>query len=102
MLRRTFCNRRVLIFVDNDAARFCLIKGLSRSSTMSSLIEAFDSLDGNDNDPMLYWIERVASFSNIADGPSKILAQVSFVVGRLFCFEPGPGLQQALFLTVAL
>eukprot|EP00439_Symbiodinium_sp_Y106_P066632 s2715_g10.t2 len=69
MLRRTFCNRRVLIFVDNDAARFCLIKGLSRSSTMSSLIEAFDSLDGND--PMLYWIERVASFSNIADGPSR-------------------------------
>ena len=69
MLRRTFCNRRVLIFVDNDAARFCLIRGLSRSSTMSSLVEAFDSLDGND--PMLYWIERVASFSNIADGPSR-------------------------------
>ena len=69
MLRKTFCNRRVLIFVDNDAARFCLIRGLSRSSTMGSLVEAFDSLDGKD--PMLYWIERVASFSNIADGPSR-------------------------------
>ena len=69
MLGKTFCNRRVLIFVDNDAARFCLIRGLSRSSTMGSLVEAFDSLDGKD--PMLYWIERVASFSNIADGPSR-------------------------------
>ena len=69
MLRKTFCNRRVLIFVDNDTARFCLIRGLSRSSTMGSLVEAFDSLDGKD--PMLYWIERVASFSNIADGPSR-------------------------------
>ena len=83
--------------MDNDAARFCLIKGLSRSSTMSSLIEAFDSLDGNDNDPMLYWIERVASFSNIADGPSKILAQVSFVVGRLFALNRARGSNRLCF-----
>ena len=80
MLRKTFCNRRVLIFVDNDAARFCLIRGLSRSSTMGSLVEAFDSLDGKD--PMLYWIERVASFSNIADGPSRGASDVAMTLVR--------------------
>ena len=78
MLRKTFCNRRVLIFVGNDAARFCLIRGLSRSSTMGSLVEAFDSLDGKD--PMLYWIERVASFSNIADGPSRGASDVAMTL----------------------
>ena len=41
------CNRRVLIFVDTDAARFCLIRGSSKSGTMSRLIEAFDSLDSS-------------------------------------------------------
>ena len=81
--------------MDNDAARFCLIKGLSRSSTMSSLVEAFDSLDGND--PMLYWIERVASFSNIADGPSKILAQVCFLVGRLLFLNRARGSNRLCF-----
>ena len=69
LLQGMLSNRRVLIFVDNDTSRFCLIRGLSKSSAMSRLIVAFDSLDSFC--AMVYWLERVASFSNIADGPSR-------------------------------
>ena len=61
--------RRVLLFVDNDAARGALIKGRSSSRTMDLLRKAFYAADAWD--PCFWWIERVPSKSNPADDPSR-------------------------------
>ena len=64
-----FCNRRTIWWVDNDAARYCVIKGLSPSLTMRSLVREFYSRDSET--PTYSWVERVPSASNVADGPSR-------------------------------
>ena len=73
LVRWQFCellhNRRTLWWIDNDAARFCAIKGLSPSSAMRSLIREFYAQDASW--PSYSWIERVPSSSNVADGPSR-------------------------------
>ena len=63
-------DRRTLWFVvDNDAARYSLIKGLSPSPTMRTLVREFYFWEIGF--PTFSWIERVPSFSNIPDGPSR-------------------------------
>ena len=62
-------NRRTIWWVDNDAARFCIIKGLSPSLTMKALIREFYAVDAEA--PTYSWVERVPSSSNVADGPSR-------------------------------
>lgn len=56
-------------FVDNESARHGLIKGISDSKTMSDLIQAFAIKDSEA--PSYSWYERVPSFSNVSDGPSR-------------------------------
>ena len=58
-----------LWWVDNESARYGLIKGISDSMTMCDLIQAFAIEDSRA--PSYSWYERVPSFSNIADGPSR-------------------------------
>eukprot|EP00435_Cladocopium_sp_Y103_P027118 s386_g6.t1 len=62
-------SRRTIWWVDNDAARFCLIKGLSPSPTMRALVREFYARDADA--PTFSWVERVPSSSNISDGPSR-------------------------------
>eukprot|EP00435_Cladocopium_sp_Y103_P049944 s2858_g15.t1 len=62
-------SRRSIWWVDNDASRFCLIKGLSPSLSMRTLVREFYSMDAEA--PSYSWIERVPSSSNISDGPSR-------------------------------
>ncbi|CAE7326327.1 unnamed protein product, partial [Symbiodinium sp. CCMP2456] len=69
MLAERLLNRRVILFVDNESARFAILKGGSNSRGMSDLVRAFDRPDLKH--PMLYWVDRVPSYSNVADGPSK-------------------------------
>ena len=69
LYRRWFCNRRTIWWVDNDAARFCIIKGLSPSLSMKALIREFYAVDAQA--PTYSWVERVPSLSNVADGPSR-------------------------------
>ena len=62
-------SRRVIWWVDNESARYALIKGQSLSHTMNSLVREFfdaDSLHSSHG-----WIERVPSYSNVADDPSR-------------------------------
>ena len=81
-----FCNRRTLWFVDNDAARYALIKGLSPSPTMRSLVREFYSLDLQF--PTFSWVERVPNFSNVADGRSRDDVTEAFeVLGVPTCEE---------------
>ena len=62
-------DRRTLWWVDNEAARFSTIRGLSPSVTMRTLVREFYNRDLSH--PMFSWIERVPSYSNPADGPSR-------------------------------
>ncbi|CAE7834919.1 unnamed protein product [Symbiodinium sp. CCMP2592] len=68
-LASTFGHRRLIWWIDNESARYGLIKGISDSPSMSSLIQAFALADSKA--PSYSWYERVPSFSNIADGPSR-------------------------------
>ena len=68
-LKDLLCDRRSIWWVDNNAARFALIKGLSSSRTMRFLAREFYALDLSH--PTFSWIERVPSFSNPADDPSR-------------------------------
>ena len=62
-------NRRILYFIDNDAARDGLIKGHSSSPSSQILIEEFFSFEMLQ--PTIPWFARVPSFSNPADLPSR-------------------------------
>ena len=67
--RELLANRRVIWFVDNEAARFSAIKGISATLTMRILAREFFSLEAST--PTFPWIERVPRASNPADGPSR-------------------------------
>ena len=61
--------RRVVWWVDNDAARSVLIKGASRSRAMHALARVSTELDREF--PSLWWVCRVPSYSNPGDAPSR-------------------------------
>ncbi len=60
--------RRVIWWVDNEAARYALIKGQSLSQTMNVLVREF--YDAESSHSSYGWIERVPSYSNVAGDPS--------------------------------
>ena len=69
MLATRLTRRRSIFFVDNDSARYAIIKGRSGSESMCVLAHAFHELD--DLTPTYWWIARVPSFSNPSDAPSR-------------------------------
>ena len=70
--KEEFQGRRVIYFIDNEAARFGLIKGRSDSNVMNALITLY--LCAEAEFPSYSWIERVASASNPADKPSRFMS----------------------------
>ena len=56
-------------FVDNEAARFSLLKGTSGKESMQQLTASFHSV--NLVFPSIAWVERIPSESNSADAPSR-------------------------------
>ena len=62
--------RRVLLFVDNDAAAACLVRGYSPKTDSSALVGSFWLLASRTRAEI--YIDRVESKSNIADGPSRL------------------------------
>lgn len=67
--RNLITRRRTIFFVDNEACRFSLIRGSSRSKSMLQLAQEFHS--AGEDDRSVTWIERVPSASNPADAPSR-------------------------------
>ena len=61
--------RRVILFVDNDAAKECLIKGTTRSKASAKLVADFWCRAAEYE--LYIWVERVASAANPADAPSR-------------------------------
>ena len=68
-LKKSLCHHRVIAWIDNEAARACAIKANSPSPTMKSLARILSDIDVSY--PTMSWFERVCSFSNPADLPSR-------------------------------
>ena len=62
-------NKAVIVFVDNDATRACLVTGTARERINSELVQAVCALEIELRS--LVWYERVPSASNLADAPSR-------------------------------
>ncbi|CAE7200308.1 unnamed protein product [Symbiodinium microadriaticum] len=67
--QQKWMHRRIILFCDNESARYAAIKGGSSSSSMNLLVQAWDH--PNFCYPAYIWLERVPSYSNISDGPSR-------------------------------
>ena len=67
--RRDFVNRRCLLFVDNEATKYSLLKGISDNPTVDALAECFAELESEVH--AFAWLARVPSKSNVADPPSR-------------------------------
>ena len=68
-LQNLLAGRRVIFFIDNEAARSVIIRGLSKSHAMHHLAIALAVVEASA--PCIAWAERVPSASNIADYPSR-------------------------------
>ena len=68
-IHELFSSRRVIIWVDNEACRFALIKSVSPSVSLLAMVQIFHSL--GEDDGLTCWIERVPSEANVADLPSR-------------------------------
>ena len=77
-LQNMLRGRKTIYWIDNDSARATVIQGSSKSAAMFSLALILAEVDNTS--PTLAWMERVPSFSNVADWPSKLLGS-SFCVG---------------------
>ena len=68
-LRKQLHGRCVIEWIDNEAARVCTIKANSPSISMKVLARLLADLELHW--PTFSWIERVCSFSNPSDWPSR-------------------------------
>ena len=62
-------HRLVVLYIDNEAARFGLIKGLSPTRNCAWILDEIWKADAALE--AVTWIERVPSASNCADHPSR-------------------------------
>ena len=88
VLGSTFEGRKCIYWIDTNAARSVVIKGHSSSKAMSEL--AFRLSEVETLSPCSCWIERVPSFSNIADYPSRQAGNEVLRLARARCVEPFP------------
>ena len=68
--RRELQSARLIHFLDNDGCRDALVRGYSPVRHSARLVGATLLLDAKLS--ILSWFTRVPSFSNIADGPSRM------------------------------
>jgi hypothetical protein len=67
--------RRVYFCLDNNGVRFALLKGTSNSLANRQLVRRFFEIEIEN--PSFYWLLRVPSACNPADGPSRLLLEPS-------------------------
>ena len=61
--------KRCVLYVDNEGTKFSLIKGYADNNTVDRLAQVFAAVECEAHTYL--WISRVASFSNVADEPSR-------------------------------
>eukprot|EP00438_Fugacium_kawagutii_P033030 Skav231048 [mRNA] locus=scaffold2842:20283:21575:+ [translate_table: standard] len=69
------CNRAVIAFIDNEAARVSLIKGSSPSPSLFNMVEYLSVVEARS--PTATWYERVCTHSNLGDLPSRGQAELA-------------------------
>ena len=84
----TFEGRRCIYWIDNNAARSAVIKGHSTSPAMLDLTFRLSEVEALT--PCASWIERVPSFSNIADYPSRQAGHEILKLAGASSVEPFP------------
>ena len=65
----SFVGRLGHLFIDNEGTKYCLLRGASDNGCVNELARIFAKHEMEST--ALTWISRVASHSNIADGPSR-------------------------------
>lgn len=68
-MRHLLKGRRLLLFIDNEPCRYALIKGRSVSDPLFRMSHACACMEAAM--PCFIWYERVPSYSNPADLPSR-------------------------------
>ena len=68
--RRRLYRAKVISFIDNEGARASVVKGSSKSAGCSAILEAMELEDLALG--LWDWPTRVPSYSNLADGPSRL------------------------------
>ena len=77
-------NKVGLAWIDNDAARYAILKGNSDSFSLRALCRVNQQIELEA--PSSIWYERVSSFSNPSDGPSrKMVSQTASLLGANEC-----------------
>ena len=74
---------QLVVYLDNDAARHSLIRGVSGTSNGSVILERILQLE--DALSLKVWYARVPTYSNIADGPSRGSCDVVQGLGSTRC-----------------
>ena len=65
-------DRAIIVFCDNEAAKSALVAGYTAQPVSVRIVSRVADLDVRDG--ALTWYERVPSFSNPADAPSRLLS----------------------------
>ena len=85
-------NRQVLLFIDNDAAAACLVRGYSPRQDSCALVGDFWLAASSSK--LSVYIDRVESKSNLADGPSRLNFDLMYSLQAIWtapnsvsCFE---------------
>ena len=66
---KVFEAKRSILYVDNEGSKFALIKGFADNEVVDKLAYLFATVETGIHS--FLWIARVASYSNIADKPSR-------------------------------
>ena len=61
--------KHVVFFIDNEASRFCILKGYSKNDVISKMVHSLASHE--ERVGCFTWFARVPSEANIADAPSR-------------------------------
>ena len=61
--------KHVVFFIDNEASRFCILKGYSKNDAISKMVHSLASHE--ESVGCFTWFARVPSEANIADAPSR-------------------------------
>ena len=69
MWRDWLTAKHVVFFIDNEASRFCILKGYSKNPCISKMVHALATLE--EEVGCFAWYARVPSEANIADPPSR-------------------------------
>ena len=81
-LRTQLLNKVGISWIDNDAARFAILKGTSDSFSLRAMCRVNQQIELES--PSSIWYERVSSYSNPSDGPSrKLVAQTAALLGAI-------------------